>query len=168
MSKAARASRSTMAKKAEAIAACRDGKGRITPRAVWQAARDPTSPLHGDFNWDVQRAAEQTWERTASELIRQVRFIIEYDDRKVAVPFYVSDPRTEESSYVATSRIAANATLSERVLRDELERITAAIRRALKLAAAFGLSSSFERMLEQATEIETRLGDADVGDEARA
>jgi hypothetical protein len=155
-----------MERQAEAIAACRDAQGRITPTAVWKAAQDPENVLHPKFQWDVDKAAERDWERTASELIRQVRLIVEYEERKIAVPFYVSDPRNDTSAYVATSRVARSAVLSERVLRDELDRITAAIHRAMNLAAAFGLVSSFERMLEQATEIETRLGDHD-DDEAR-
>ncbi len=162
------AKRSTMERQAEAIAACRDTQGRVTPTAVWKAAKDPTHILHDKFQWDVNRAAEKEWERTAAELIRQVRFHVEYEDRQIAVPFYVSDPRNDESSYVATSRVAKNGALSERVLRDELDRISSAIRRAMNLAAAFGLVSSFERMLDQATEIETRLSDiGDEGDEAR-
>lgn len=157
-----------MEQKAAAIAACRDGAGRVTPKAVWQAARDPSSPLHSDFDWDVTRAAEATWERTAAELIRQVKFIVEYEDRKIAVPFYVSDPRTSQSAYFPTARVAKNNAMAESVLRDELARITSAIKRAMSLASAFGLTSSFERMLATATEIETRLGDLDDRDEARA
>jgi hypothetical protein len=158
---------SKLEQRAAAIAACRDKSGRVSPRRVVDAARDPSSPLHGEFEWDVNAAAEREWLRTASELIRSVKFIVEYEDRKIIAPFYVSDPSRSESAYVATAQIAKNGTMSERVLRDELDRIVAAIHRAMTLAAAFGLKSSFERMLDQATEIETRLDDGDA-DEARA
>lgn len=155
-------------RKADAIAALKDSSGRVTPKALVIAARDPSHECHEDFDWNDTTAAQRDRERTAAELIRQVRFIVEYEDRKIVVPFYVSDPREKSSSYVASSRVAKNVALSERVLRDELDRITSAIRRAMGLAATFNLTSSFERMLDQAMEIETRLAGIDDGDEARA
>jgi len=154
---------------AKEIAACRDSTGRLTAKAVVAMARDPSKLSHQKFDWDVDRAAQQTWERTAAELIRSVRFVVQYDDdRKITVPFYVSDPRHGVRNYVTTTRVASNAALSERVLREEVDRIVNAIHRAMSIAAAFGLTSSFERMLGQATEIGTRLDDLDEADEARA
>lgn len=154
--------------RAAAIAACRDKGGRISPKVVVDAARDPKSPLHVEFEWDLKAAAEREWLRTASELIRSVKFEIEYEDRKIIAPFYVSDPTRSESAYISTAYIAKNGAMSERVLRDELDRIVGAIHRAMTLASAFGLKSSFERMLEQATEIEMRLDESGGGDEATA
>ena len=158
-----------MERKAEAIAKCHDASGRVTPKALVSAARDPEHPCHNDFDWDDASSAQRDRERTAAELIRQVRFIVHYEDRDVAVPKYVSDPRVDESSYIPTTRVAQNSPLSQKVLRDELDRIVSAIRRAMNLAAAFGLVSFFENMLEQATAIERHLGDGDEdGDEATA
>jgi hypothetical protein len=162
------AKESKLEQRAAAIAACRDKSGRIMPYIVVDAARDPTSPLHDEFEWDVAKAAERDWIRTACELIRSVKFIVEYEDRKIVAPFYVSDPARDESAYIQTARIAKNGAMSERVLRDELARIVGAIHRAMNLAAAFNLKSSFERMLDEAMKIENSLGGDDDGDEARA
>lgn len=162
------AKESKLEQRAAAIAACREKSGRIIPQAVVEAARDPASVLHDEFEWDVAKAAERDWIRTACELIRSVKFIVEYEDRKIIAPFYVSDPGRDESAYVQTARIAKNGAMSERVLRDELARIVGAIHRAMNLAAAFGLKSSFERMLDEAVQIEHALGGDDDGDDARA
>ena len=158
---------SKLEQRAAAIAACRDKSGRIMPMAVVDAARDPTSPLHSEFEWDLTKAAEREWLRTASELIRSVKFIVSYEDRKIVSPYYVSDPTRTDSAYIQTARVAKNGAMSERVLRDELERIVGAIHRAMALASAFGLKSHFQRLLDQAVSIEEHLDDGD-GDEARA
>ena len=67
---------SKLEQRAAAIAACRDKSGRIAPNIVVDAARDPASPLHDEFEWDVAKAAERDWIRTACELIRSVKFIV--------------------------------------------------------------------------------------------
>jgi hypothetical protein len=154
------------ASKAAAIAACRDTQGRITPRAVWQAARDPNHVLHREFQWDIKKAAEREWDRTAAELIREVRFVVTYEDRKIRVPCYVSDPREKASSYIPVARIARNSKASHAVLQREVEQIVGLIERGLKIAASFGLVSSFERMLREAQKVERELADLDR-DEAR-
>jgi hypothetical protein len=151
----AQTKKSRLELRAAAIAACRDSRGRITPKSVVIAARDPTNILHTEFDWDVSKAAQREWERTASQLIREVKFIVEYEDRKVLVPFYVSDPRDDESSYIPTMKIAKTPVLSQQVLRDEIMRIKQAIHRAMGLAAAFNLVANFERLLHEAVEIET-------------
>jgi hypothetical protein len=159
---------SKLEQRAAAIAACRDKSGRIAPNIVVDAARDPASPLHDEFEWDVAKAAERDWIRTACELIRSVKFIVEFEDRKIIAPYYVSDPSRDESAYIQTARVAKNGAMSERVLRDELARIVGAIHRAMTLASAFNLKSSFERMLDEAVKIEHSLGGDDDGEEATA
>jgi hypothetical protein len=166
MAKAAKP-RLTMAIKAAAIAACRDATGRVTPKAVWQAARDTLNPLHKEFNWDLRKAAEREWERTAAQLIREVKFVVTYEERKVLVPYYVSDPKAVTSTYIQTARVARNARQSQSVLREEVSAIVARISRALKLAAAFNLVSSFERMLDEARDVELKLDGIEEEDEAR-
>lgn len=143
--------------KAAAIAACRDSAGRITPKAVVEAARDPASVLHSEFEWDVKKAAQREWERTASELIRQVKFVIQYEDRKVIAPYYVSDPTSDESGYVPVVSVAKKKSASRQMLRDELQRIKQAIHRAMTLAVAVDLVGDFEKMLRDVVEIETNM-----------
>jgi len=154
--------------RAAAINECRSKSGRVTPKSVVAHAKNPSSPLHSEFDWDINRAAQKEWERTASELIRSVKFIVEYEDREIVVPQWVSDPRIEESSYVSTQQVAERSGSASRdVLREELQRIKSAVHRAMALAAAFGLVSSFQRMLDEALRIESDLSGVDEGDDAR-
>jgi len=153
--------------KAQAIAACRDTNGRITPKAVWLAARNPKSILHGEFEWNIEKAAEDAWNMRARELIREVTvFITRADDSKIIIPYYISDPSTNESAYVPTARIAKSASKSARVLQQEIDRIRGSIHRALGLAIAFGLENRFERMLSELIEAEQTLAENE-GDDAR-
>jgi hypothetical protein len=151
------------ARRAAAIALCRDEQGRVTPRAVWLAARDPQHVLHDEFDWDIKAAAEKHWEVTAARLIRLVKFEVVYKSITIAAPFYVADPRSGAKGYVSTASIARHGALKEKVLRAEMARIVALLNRGLKLAAAFGLVDRFERMLDDARDVELSLDN--LGDE---
>lgn len=146
----------------KAIEGCQDSKGRVTPDAVIEAAKDPKSILHGEFEWNVNKAAYQSWTETARRLIREVRLIIEYQDVRVVAPYYIADPGTDDSSYVETLRIANKHTSAQRALTDELARIKGAIQRAKALAAVFGLTANFERMLDLAVETERTFSSNEI------
>ena len=148
--------------KAEAIAACKDTRGRIRPEAVVEAARNPDSVLHDEFEWNIGEAAQKYWVSRARELIREVKLVITYEDRRVVAPYYVSDPSDDESSYIETTRIARKANLAKQTIVDEMARIKAAIHRASSLATIFNMTSTFEQMLDLAVTIERQLDDDEV------
>lgn len=50
--------------------------GLLPPGVVVEAARDPSSPLHNEFEWDDDAAAEQYRLAQAGMLIRRVRLSI--------------------------------------------------------------------------------------------
>lgn len=153
-----RSTKAELAAKRKAIDACRDRHGRIMPKLVVQAARNPKSPLHEDFIWDDRLAAEQQRLDRARELIREVKLMVVYDDRKIATPFYVSDPSSRESAYIPTTVAAKDEEIAETVLLDELRRIESAVVRARSIAAAFDLTAYFDRMLNDVIEVRGRLG----------
>jgi hypothetical protein len=146
----------------KAIEGCQDSKGRVTPDAVIEAAKDPKSILHGEFEWNVDKAAYKSWTETARRLIREVRLIVEYQDVRVVAPYYIADPGTDESSYIQTSKIANKHASAQRALADELARIKGAIQRATAMAAVFGLTSNFERMLDLAIETERAFSSNEI------
>lgn len=142
----------------EAIEACADRTGRIDPVAVWRAARDPANPLHSEFEWDTKKAAEKHWTDTARRLIREIKFTVILEDRKIVAPYYVADPRSP-GRYSQTVRIATREDIAQRVLRDEVDRIESSIQRARALALSFELSSELEKMLAIATHIRQLIDD---------
>lgn len=147
--------------KAEAIARCKDQVGRIRPSSVVEAARNPNSVLHNEFEWDDKKAAEANRIMRAKELIREVKFEVVYDTVRIAAPFYVSDVTDDEASYVETTKIRKRSAAAKETINDEISRIKAAIHRALALSIVFGLEPQFQEMLKIAVEIESRAGVAE-------
>lgn len=153
--------------KKRAIAACKNSKGKLTPDAVIEAAKDPTSILHGEFEWDVNKAAYSAWTETARRLIREVQLVVEYQDVRIVAPFYISDNSSDDSSYVETTRVAKKNAAAKRALSDEIARIKGSVHRAMSMAAVFGLVSNFEKMLDLALETERLFAQADEGEEVQ-
>ena len=145
---------------ANAIAACRDARGIIRPKDVVAAARDPDNILHGEFEWNEDKLVQQALELRAAELIRQCRSIIQYEERELIFPTYVSHPREVDRAYAETVSIARNAGLKKLALEAELARIKAAIKRATALAMVFGLHQKFEMMLQDIIDIEVEVAQA--------
>lgn len=48
----------------------------LTTDKIVEAARDPESPLHRHFTWNVKEAAEKQWRQEARRLIQSVRYVI--------------------------------------------------------------------------------------------
>lgn len=140
--------------KKRAIEALQDRGGRVTPDAVIEAARDKSSVLHDEFEWDQAKAAYAHWVETARRLIREVRFIVVLEDVRIAAPYYTADPGTDEAAYIPTARLAKKHAAARAALADELARIRGAVNRARTLASVFGLSSHFDRLLDASLEIE--------------
>lgn len=67
----------------------RDG-GLLRPAAVVENARPEDSPLHGAFEWDDGKAAEQYRLEQAQHLIRSFKIEVERDGKSVEVPVFVN------------------------------------------------------------------------------
>ena len=72
--------------------------GELTPRAVLDTGRDPEHPLHGEFTWDGEKAAEKQRLSEAAALIRRVKITVvssSNPDVEVRIRQYVAprDPR---------------------------------------------------------------------------
>jgi hypothetical protein len=63
----------------ERIAGSADLTG-LTTQMVVDAAKDPTSPLHGYFTWDLAAAAMKQWQVEARRLISSVRYVVVSQD----------------------------------------------------------------------------------------
>src|SRR4029077_8454198 len=136
--------------KADYITSLADDNGYINPKRVIEAARDPVSPIHTDFEWDAETAAEQHWLDQARTLIRFVKLNVQIHSRTVVAPYYVVDPERPLHSkrYVELTIAGRNKEVAQQVLLAELDRIAAAIRRAQQIADVLGLSDELERLLD--------------------
>lgn len=84
--------------------------GVVDPNDLIAAARDRNHPCHGDFTWDLKKAAMERWRDQARKLIRQVVYERSQDgvvtERYVQ---YVADNTAEEDVFfnLPRTRIAA-------------------------------------------------------------
>jgi hypothetical protein len=125
--------------------------GHITPEIVLEDARDPTSPLHDCYNWDINQAAHEHWIETSRRLIRGVRVVIKEEKVIIRAPAYVRDPEvaSDAQGYVSVAKLRNSEDLSREALVYEFTRAAAALRRAREIAAALSLREYMDVMLEQ-------------------
>lgn len=129
---------SSLTKEARARILSLEQDDRITAEAVVEDAKNPKSPLHSFFEWDVKKAAREHWLDTARELIRSVRVVIEHRTTVVRAVAYVRDPEAgpREQGYRSVSSLATEREMAEEALRYEARRAVAAIRRVKEVAEA--------------------------------
>ena len=92
----------------------RDPDGLLQPEAVVDAAKDPASPLHRYFEWDISKAAYGYWLGQARHLIAQYTFV-RVDEGPKYVNVTLSNGRR---GYVGTERAVADPDLYEQIIAD--------------------------------------------------
>jgi len=148
-----------LAARRAAIDALCDKNGRVTAAAVVEAARDPESPLHGCFDWDIGRAAEAHWINTARHLIASVRVNITVGTRVIPAVAFVRDPSAPVRSqgYRELSAIALRRDEAASVLDQEFSRISAAIQRARNIASVLDMEAELEAMFDDVLVAQKKL-----------
>jgi len=81
--------------------------GSLEPERVVDAARNPNSSMHGQFNWDDTDAAHQYRISQARALIKRVKVnVIRADDTVVRVSSYIRS--ASGAGYESTQQVAVN------------------------------------------------------------
>ena len=126
-------------------------QGRLMPEAVVEAAKDPKSLLHGMFTWDDAEAAHAHRVEQARTLIRTVRVVMTVDRQQITVPGYVRDPLLgpREAGYVATATLRRDPEAARAAVLTEVQRATAALKRARELAAVLEVGPAISQVIEQ-------------------
>lgn len=130
----------------DAIDACRDADGVVTPDAVIAAARDADSPLHEFFEWDESKAAYASWVYTARSLIRKVRVVVTNETLTFKVPAFVRNPDAEprDQGYVAIASLRSDADRAREVIVREFALAAGALQRARSIAAYLDMTQDIE------------------------
>jgi hypothetical protein len=133
--------------------------GRLTPSLVVEAAADPQSVLHDQFEWDDSKASKAWRLDQARTLIRSVHVRITTETTSVSVVAYVRDPDAsgDEQGYVSTARIMDDKDRARAALIGEFERVASLLKRARELAIAFDMVGEVDAMTESVTVLHTRL-----------
>ena len=125
-------------------------EGRITPEEVVADARDPESPLHGCFTWDVANAAAKWLIHEARYLIRcyEVQIVRNDDAPLVVCPANVRIvPKGQPSRYVSASFASQHAELKAQVIAEAVSQIEGMQRR---LRSFEGIGSEVIEALDRA------------------
>jgi hypothetical protein len=124
--------------------------GKITPDIVIEDAKDPESPLHGEFQWDVDKAAMEAWRETARRLIRSVTVVVHTESKTFKATGYrlsefVHNPASSnrEQGYARIHDVRRDKDQARAVLMYEIDRINGALARARAICAELDLESEF-------------------------
>lgn len=113
-------------------------EGNLTPRSLWESARDPDDPLHSLFEWDSDQAAAKWRDEQARGYIAGIRLKVEISERVLTVPVYTRDVEKpdDEQGYVATLSLVNQIEKAKETVRRETAYAASALHRARVMAAA--------------------------------
>jgi len=102
--------------------------GVLTKTDVYQAAQDPDSPIHGEFQWDVQKAAEAHWRARAGDMIRHLAIVrVKQMPASDGVPAFLNVRLTTtegtKRGYVTGTEVLSSADLHEQVVAQALKQL---------------------------------------------
>lgn len=87
----------------------RQRDGTITTTAIIEAAKNKKSSLHSEFQWDIKKAAYDSWTHTARGLLREYKLVITttHTTLRFEPPAYIHDPNLpgNETGYKSTAVI---------------------------------------------------------------
>lgn len=124
-------------------------KGRLHPKFVVEAARDPKSALHDRFEWDDTKAAHAYRLQVASDLIREVTFLPKGSDEPVRAYVSLSSDRLSRSGYRAMVDVLSDKQLKAQLIEDarnELSAFNLRYERLRKVARMVGLFKEIDRV----------------------
>jgi hypothetical protein len=135
-----------------ALEALQNTHGQLSPDLVVDAARDPGSPLHAEFEWDTEKAAHAHRIEQARTLIRSVRVEIHTTEHLIKTVRYVHDPRAEgEQGYVDITRVRGAEGVAEAALGAEVSRVKSAFMRGLGVAASLEREGEYRDAVREFT-----------------
>ncbi|HAO99858.1 MAG TPA: hypothetical protein DCQ83_07415 [Fibrobacteres bacterium] len=125
--------------------------GLLKPEQVVEAARDPGSPLHDQFQWDDTAAAEAYRIQQARGLLRVcVQWIGEGVNRHQAPVFVnLTSDRYESKGYRTTVSVLSDEQLRAQMLEDALTELNRFRRKYHDLAELAQLFAAFDAITKQ-------------------
>lgn len=141
-----------------AVLARLERKGQLTPDNVIEEAREADSPLHGEFTWDIKKAAMITWRNQARTLISQFSITITVHRKEYRIQEFVEAPgkAEREQGYVAFTRIKNKKDLAREFLDRELSVAATYVAKTRDYARVLGLEESVEKVVKQIDSLRTK------------
>ena len=124
-------------------------KGQISARQVVADAKQPRSPLHSLFNWDLRHAAEHWWLQRARLIIGAVTIQVTHHHAVIKTPCYIVDTSTKNGGYRSLVALKADTVSARESLIYTLEVAAGHLRRAYDLAWPLGCQEQIDALLAQ-------------------
>lgn len=127
-----------------------ESKQQLTPDNVIEAARDPKSPLHGEFTWDLKAAAMMTWRSQARALISHFQISVTVHRKEYRIQEFVEAPAKpgREQGYVAFTRLKDKKELAREFFDRELSIAATYVAKTKDYARVLGLEGRVERVVK--------------------
>jgi hypothetical protein len=123
--------------------------GHLTPADVVEDARPEDAPLHPEFTWDDEVAAENWRQDEARRLIRSVEVVVEThapgEQPKATIGYVHVDLPDDGPVYVTSARAMSEPELREQVLADAISAFEALRRRYEHLAELADVFAAIDR-----------------------
>lgn len=137
-----------------------DNEGRITPALVVEHARQSDSPLHSEFNWDVEAAAYQHWVHKARHLLDSYKLrYVTTEGRTIMSPLFVRDVTVaaDEQGYVSTLSLVDRKDDARATMLYELSRLNAVLIRVEQLAEVLDVGAEVSQLRKRYSKLHTRI-----------
>lgn len=124
-------------------------QGRLTPDHAIEEARNPESPLHNEFTWDLQAAAMITWRSQARALISHFQINVVVHHKEYRIQEFVEAPGKagREQGYIAFTRIKDKKQLAREFFDRELGIAASYVAKTKDYAHVLGLDSRVEKVV---------------------
>lgn len=141
-----------------AIAALENNDGQISPVQIVNAARDPSSVLHDEFEWNDSLAAANFRLDQARALLRRVEVHIIVHRREIAVPVYVRDPAmiSGVQGYRSIVKIKTESDMAQEAVEREVAAVLSRLARLKNVAEALGLAGAVDELIDRVFELRGR------------
>lgn len=111
------------------------GEEGLTPDLIVADARNPESPLHAAFTWDVQKAAKARWRDEARQLVRAiVRKPESNDERERPIRAFISISDGWRRRYEPVDQVVTHQQMRSLMLSEAIKQFMALKRRYVHLA----------------------------------
>ena len=139
-----------------ALKAIEDKEGRLTAEAVVKTATPNDHPLHGQFEWDNNKAGHKFRVQQARSLIKAVLVRVEVDHKIITSIGYVRDPAmVPKQGYRNVMAMRRDPDDAREAVIAEFARVTTHLRRARDLGVVLDLADAIEPLLAEIERLDT-------------
>lgn len=150
--------------------------GYLNPAAIVEAAKDPESVLHAEFEWDDDEAAHAYRVAQAGALIRRVKFtIVRTDPKTKEVEIHTTrewqsppSSRKRDKGYEQVDQIMKSPEKRDELIGQVLKELAAYRKRYAELMALSNVWEAIDAALEEVAPPQGKAGQAGRGLARRA